>query len=95
MSNGVHTATYTFTQYGPLDNDGGMTNLPFEVKIQDQDHDGIKTCIDICIDDSAPETSNACATVFEKGLDQQGSAKDGTDQNANSEFASWLPELLV
>jgi T1SS-143 domain-containing protein len=86
-SNGVHTATYTFTQYGPLDNDGGMTNLPFEVKIQDQDHDAIKTCIDICVDDSAPETSNACATVFEKGLDQSGSAKDGTDANANSEFA--------
>ncbi|MDY0874174.1 DUF5801 repeats-in-toxin domain-containing protein [Dongia rigui] len=87
VSNGVHTATYTFTQYGPLDNDGGMTNLPFEVKIQDKDHDAIKTCIDICVDDSAPETSNACATVFEKGLDQSGSAKDGTDANANSEFA--------
>lgn len=87
VSNGVHTATYTFTQYGPLDNDGGMTNLPFEVKIQDKDHDAIKTCIDICVDDSAPETSNACATVFEKGLDQNGSAKDGTDANANSEFA--------
>jgi T1SS-143 domain-containing protein len=86
-SDGVHTATYTFTQYGPLDNDGGMSNLPFEVKIQDQDHDAIKTCIDICVDDSAPETSNACATVFEKGLDQNGSAKDGTDANASSEFA--------
>jgi uncharacterized protein YegL len=87
-SGGEHTAHYTFTEFAPLDNDGGMSNIPFDIKIQDRDGDAIHTTVSVCLDDSAPVVYGTDATVFEKGLDQPGILNDGTHKGDGSNIVS-------
>ncbi len=83
-SGGEHVAHYIFTEYAPLDNNGDMSNIPFDIKIQDRDGDAIQTTVSVCVDDSAPVVNDTMAGVFEKGLDQSGTGHDGTTKGDGS-----------
>jgi hypothetical protein len=81
-SGGEHGVHYTFTDYLPLDNNGGngMSNLPFDVTITDRDGDAIQTQIAVCIDDSKPgiDGDPVEADVYEKGLTHGSTPGDGS-----------------
>jgi T1SS-143 domain-containing protein len=81
---GIATASYTYTQYGPLDNNPGGSDLPFQFVIRDQDGDAVSTDICVCLKDATPTTGESCADVYEKGLDQPGTSHDGTDKGDGS-----------
>jgi hypothetical protein len=91
-SGGEHGVQYTFTDYLPLDNNGGngMSNLPFDITITDRDGDAIQTQIAVCIDDSKPDIDGdpVEASVFEKGLDQAGTGHDGSAKGDGSNVTS-------
>ncbi|HWT97434.1 MAG TPA: DUF5801 repeats-in-toxin domain-containing protein, partial [Terriglobales bacterium] len=81
---GIATASYTYTQYGPLDNNPGGSDLPFQFVIRDQDGDAVSTDICVCLKDATPTTGESCADVYEKGLDQPGTSHDGTAKGDGS-----------
>jgi len=87
-ANGLSTASYTYTQYGPLDNNPAGSNLPFHVSITDRDGDTVGTDVAVCLKDATPTAGAAAADVYEKGLDQPGTSHDGTDKGDGSTTTS-------
>jgi hypothetical protein len=87
-STGIATASYTYEQYAPLDNNHAGTNLPFQFVITDRDGDATSTEVCVCLKDAAPDAGNTYADVYEKGLDQPGTDHDGTDKGDGSNTTS-------
>ncbi|HVI91840.1 MAG TPA: DUF5801 repeats-in-toxin domain-containing protein, partial [Dongiaceae bacterium] len=87
-ANGQATATYTYTQYGPLDNNPGGSTLPFQFVVTDIDGDSTNTSLSVCLKDAAPIAGVATADVYEKGLDQPGTSHDGTAKGDGSNATS-------
>ncbi len=93
------TGAYDFVQYAPLDHNGDVLNLSFDVRVTDNDGDSVVTTIDVVVNDDVPVAEDDKNTVADDQTFVEGNVlgndDGGEDTPANVTDISFNGETVA